>query len=355
MKPVLFVTGHAPPDRHGALAALHAREPLELALFGGRHAHAAPAAGAPPVPHREVGQREIGALAASGRYRAVVAGTGGRMALPAAWRGARRARVPFLLWSALWAHPRSVAHAASYPLLLRIYREADAVVAYGEHVAAYAAGKGARNVHIAPQSVDNDFWSEGAREPEEGGSRAPLRALFVGRPEPAKGLAVLLAAWRRAELAADGAQLDLVGDLGAGTAGALPAGVVAHGASDAVGLRNFYAASDVVVVASIPTRTFREPWGLVVNEAMNQRAAIIATDAVGAAAGGLVRDQRNGLIVGAGDSEALAGALSRLATDRGLCARLGSAGARDVAAFSHEAWAAGFQGALASVGAGSRA
>ena len=55
-----------------------------------------------------------------------------------------------------------------------------------------------------------------------------------------------------------------------------------------------------------PTRTFREPWGLVVNEAMNRGLAVIATDAVGAAAGGLVRDGSNGLVVPAGDSAALA-------------------------------------------------
>ena len=40
--------------------------------------------------------------------------TGGRLALPAAWAGARRARVPVILWTSLWAHPRSPAHALSY-------------------------------------------------------------------------------------------------------------------------------------------------------------------------------------------------------------------------------------------------
>ena len=57
---------------------------------------------------------------------------------------------------------------------------------------------------------------------------------------------------------------------------------------------------------------------------------MIASDAVGAAAGGLVRDGRNGLVVPAGDSGALAGALRRLAADAALRARLGQAGARDV-------------------------
>ena len=80
----------------------------------------------------------------------------------------------------------------------------------------------------------------------------------------------------------------------------------------------------MLVVPSIPTRTFREPWGLVVNEAMNRGLAVIATDAVGAAAGGLVRDGDNGLIVPAGDSAALAEAIARLAGDPQLRARMGA-------------------------------
>src|SRR5919202_700716 len=56
---------------------------------------------------------------------------------------------------------------------------------------------------------------------------------------------------------------------------------------------------------------------------MNQRVPIIATDAVGAAAGGLVRDGRNGLVVPAGDADALATALRTLHGDPELRARLG--------------------------------
>ena len=65
---------------------------------------------------------------------------------------------------------------------------------------------------------------------------------------------------------------------------------------------------------------------------MNQQTAIIATDAVGAAAGGLVRDGRNGLVVPAGDERALAGAL-RGAGGRSRALRaLGAAGREDVRA-----------------------
>ena len=85
---------------------------------------------------------------------------------------------------------------------------------------------------------------------------------------------------------------------------------------------------------------------MVVNEAMNQGTAIIASDAVGAAAGGLVRDGRNGVIVAAGDPSALAQALRSLASDRALCAQLGASGRRDVRVHTFDAWADGFVEAL---------
>ncbi len=71
--------------------------------------------------------------------------------------------MPLILWASLWAHPRSAAHAFSYLPLRRLYRSADAVVTYGPHVSAYVRARGARNVHVAPQAVDNDFWSVARR------------------------------------------------------------------------------------------------------------------------------------------------------------------------------------------------
>ncbi|HEU4978080.1 MAG TPA: glycosyltransferase family 4 protein, partial [Solirubrobacteraceae bacterium] len=127
------------------------------------------------------------------------------------------------------------------------------------------------------------------------------------------------------------------------------AGVRDLGAIEPEQLRNFYAAADVLVIPSIATRSFREPWGLVANEAMNQRTPVIATDAVGAAAGGLVRHERNGLVVRAGDASALASALHRLHGDAPLRAALGANAQRDVAAFTFDAWAAGFERALAGI------
>lgn len=345
MKPVLFVTNHVPPERVGAFAALQRRLAIEVAIFGGRSTHATAGVVDPGVPHRFVAQREIRALAGSGAYRAVVCGTAGRVALPAAWIGARAASAPFVLWSALWAHPRTPAHlVGGAPLLGALYRDAAAVVAYGPHVAAFARSRGARNVHVAPQAVDNDYWS--ANVPRD--SAGPFTAVFVGRPTRAKGAAVLLTAWRSSGLGAPAA-LVLVGG------GSGPPRTPAGGAVCAVGpqppeqVRNYLASADVCVIPSLRTRDFREPWGLVANEAMNQSTPIIASDEVGAVAGGLVRHERNGLVVRAGDSVSLAGALRRLHGDPGLRARLGENARRDVFAYTFDAWAAGFEAAIASL------
>jgi glycosyltransferase involved in cell wall biosynthesis len=363
MKPVLFVTGHAPAYRVGAFARLHEREDIEVALFGGRSAHGgASFAGTLPFPHRYVHPRELAALAASRDYRAVVCPTGGRVAPVATWAGTRRARVPLILWASLWAHPRSAGHALSYVPLRRLYRRADAVVAYGPHVSAYVRARGARNVHVAPQSVDNDFWRASQVEaPTDPGwpADAQTKFLFVGRPVREKGLDVLVQAWRASGLQRPAAALVLVGGepsgLGAYSADVAPGrgadgALLSLGAVEPTELRNFYAACDVLVLPSIATATFREPWGLVVNEAMNRGLAVIASDRVGAAAGGLVRDGQNGLVVRAGDSASLAAALKRLARDDALRRRLGTAGATDVLAFNHEAWAEGFSRALATLG-----
>jgi glycosyltransferase involved in cell wall biosynthesis len=93
---------------------------------------------------------------------------------------------------------------------------------------------------------------------------------------------------------------------------------------------------------------------LVVNEAMQQRTPVIASDEVGAAAGGLVVDGRNGLIVPAGDAGALAARIRALAKNPELRERLGVAAAEDVRAFSDAAWVDGMRRALAAVGAGAR-
>jgi len=321
--PVLLVTNHAPGARVPAFAALHAREEVEVALFGGARRHGGADPAALPFPHRHVDQREVHALAASGRYRAVVAGLAGRVAPLAALTGARRARIPFVLWTGLWAHPLTPAHALSYGPTLALYRAADAVATYGPHVSRYVAARGARRIHVAPQAVDPAVWVDPERSPRR---LRDFQVLFVGRPAPEKGAHVLREAWPEAVLLGDPPV-------------------------DAEHVRNFLDGSDVLVIPSLRTRAFREPWGLVANEAMHRGVPVIASDQVGAAAGGLVRHERNGLVVPAGRVAPLRGAIERLRDDADLRARLAANARRDVAPYSPTAWAEGISAALADAGA----
>jgi len=373
MKPVLFVTNHVPAARVGAFAALAAKTDVVFALYGGRVRHGGVPNGGgqvlncrtgkrtygkerlDPLPFEtvEVSERGVHALAASGRYRAVITGTVGRVALPGAYAGARRADVPFVLWASLWAHPKTPAHAGSWLMLQHLYRSADAVVTYGPHVSAYVRANGALRVFEAPQAVDNAFWGGQVADLRR---RAPFQVVFTGRGAREKGLTVLGRAWRASGLQVPHAALVLVGGgrprsrASAASAAPLRGGgasaVYAVGALRPLEVRNFLGSSDVCVIPSIRTLSFREPWGLVANEAMNQGLPVIATDAVGAAAGGLVRHERTGLVVPAGDHVALAGAIRRLYDDPALRHRLGSAGREAVADYTFEAWADGILGAL---------
>jgi len=359
-RPVLFITNHAPAFRIPSFTALHEREGVRFALVGGvvRHGGAIVDESDPgdlPFPVQRVAERGVHALAASGDFRAVVAGLSGRLALPGAYAGARRARVPFVLWATIWAHPRTPAHALSYLPLRHIYRDADAIATYGTHVSAYVRSKGARGpVHVAPQAVDVDFWtaSVSANAPKR---ENIFRACFIGRPDGEKGSAVLIKAWRASGLQAFASALVLVGDgrfraPPVATSANSPDTIVSLGRQTPEEVRNIHATASVLVVPSIPTPDFREPWGLVINEAFHQGVPVIATDAVGAVAGGLVQHERNGLVVPAGDVGALARALRRLHDDPILLTRLGAQARKDIAPFTPKAWADGMSQALASVG-----
>ena len=210
-RPVLFVTNHAPPFRVGAFAALHEREDVVFALIGGdvRHGGGAERRRAAVPGHPAEPQRGVLRLAASGRFRAVVAGLSGRVALPAAYAGARRAGVPFVLWATIWAHPRTAAHALSYLPLRHLYRSADAVATYGPHVSAYVRAKGA--TRAGDRGAAERRRRRSGPPPAQPDRRAAFQVMFAGRLAREKGVAVLLRAWRSSGLSAPSAALVLVG------------------------------------------------------------------------------------------------------------------------------------------------
>jgi len=84
----------------------------------------------------------------------------------------------------------------------------------------------------------------------------------------------------------------------------------------------------------------------VINEAFNQGVPVIATDAVGAAAGGLVQDGVNGFVVPERDSVALAQALRRILDNPDLRERFSQNARQIIAAWDNERMVLGFREAV---------
>ena len=147
--------------------------------------------------------------------------------------------------------------------------------------------------------------------------RTCFRVVCVGLLTPRKGQHVLLRAWRR--LALPGAELLLVGTPGRDARAVLaecPAGVTRRGHVPHGALRALLARASCLVLPSI-----EDGFGQAALEAMACGVPVILSDAVGAAE--LVRPGRSGLVVPAGDAEALAAALERLYRDHDLVVTLG--------------------------------
>nr|WP_231126861.1 glycosyltransferase family 4 protein [Motilibacter aurantiacus] len=158
----------------------------------------------------------------------------------------------------------------------------------------------------------------GPRAPRVGG----LRAVFLGRCEPRKGLHVALRAWFASQAAAEGT-LTVAGAFVPGYAEALGAQLSAPGVR-AVGpvqdVSGLLAESDVLLLPS-----FEEGSALVTYEA--QAAGVVPL--VSAAAGAHLEDGVSGLVHAPGDEAALVRHLDLLTTDRArLHALSGAASAR---------------------------
>jgi glycosyltransferase involved in cell wall biosynthesis len=366
---IALVTNYLPPYRLPLYRLLHERYGVEVHCFGGE-AHYVPESlrdldrqleEAPFPAFRLENQRDAARLGES--CDAVIASIAGRVALPAAYRGARRAKTPFVLWASLWRHPLTLPHLASLTMMRRIYRRADAVVTYGEHVTRYVARHrktrrrpGDDGVFAAPQAVEADLFGRAVAEEEIAAWRAATGlppegpvVLFVGRLTREKGVEVLLRAWRRLEetnatlcFIGDGPLADRVRRAGDG--------VVAAGRIERASLPVAYAAGAMVVVPSVPTRRFLEPWGLVCNEAMHQAKPVIASAAVGAVPGALVWHGGTGIVVRPGDHRELAEAIAALLADEPLRERLGEGARAAVGRFTYEAAADAFGEALEAAG-----
>jgi len=243
-------------------------------------------------------------------------------------------RKPFILWTGIWHHPETLTHKITYGFTKFIYKHSDAVIVYGKHVRDYLINLGvqADKIFCAFHSVDNTIINKFVSEENKKklkdflGVSGHKVVLYVGRLNRCKGLDYLIEAVSNI----DSSDVTVL-FIGGGTEKSTFEGKCKRlgiqyrflGHIPNQELYRYYAIADIFVLPSITTVDFKEPWGLVINEAMNQACPIITTDAVGAAAGGLVIDNKNGLIVPEKNSVALKNAIELLLKDKALRKRMG--------------------------------
>jgi len=293
-------------------------------------------------------------------YDIYISGISGRFSLPLVYATARLRRKPFILWLGIWHRIQTPFQRLFFPATRHIYRNADAIVTYGTHVEEYLISEGVKPERIfsAKHAIDNEVYARSVSSEELSTLRQRYNIsdthkvlLYVGRLVPEKGLDYLIEAF--IQIARSDVILMLVGT--GDYEVKLRARLQEHNAINRarfVGyippeeLPPFYALADVFVLPSITTPQFKEPWGLVVNEAFNQGKPVIATNAVGAAMGGLVQHGINGFIVPERDSAALAKHILLLLDDPQKCVAFGAAGRQRVSLWSNEAMIQAFSNAI---------
>jgi len=103
---------------------------------------------------------------------------------------------------------------------------------------------------------------------------------------------------------------------------------------------------DLAAVFVLPSED--EPWGLIVNEAMNSGRAVILSDDVGCQPD-LVTDGVEGCVFPVGDVKALTGALRRVLMEPGTADGMGERGLKRISGWGYEQDMSGLRQAIASV------
>jgi glycosyltransferase involved in cell wall biosynthesis len=233
----------------------------------------------------------------------------------------------------------------------------DGGFAGGKRAASYLQHLGMPSNRIVQgyDVVDNEYFSSRVArswcETDISGDASPY-FLFVGRLAPEKNVSTLLDAF--------GIYLDSGGKWNLVIAGdgplnnALREQADAHIRSGAVAfaghkniheLASLYASASCFVLPSL-----REPWGLVVNEAMASALPVIVSSRCGCA-DDLVEDGSNGFVIDSSTASSIAAALTRMSTlDSETRAMMGKRSQSIIADYSPERWAREVQRIVSAVG-----
>ena len=295
-----------------------------------------------------------------GNYDVFIKCINGRFALPITYLIARLKRKPFILWSGIWMRLQSPAHRLFFPLVRFIYRHSDAITVYGEHVKRYLVSEGVppEKIFVACHAVDNEAYARAVPEIEKKRLRKKLKIdsekkilLYLGRLEKIKGLNYLFEAFsflNRNDLvlviAGNGSECSYLKQLAQQKG--IDEFVRFIGYVKPEEAVVYYSVAWVCFLPSITLNTGREPWGLVINECFNQGVPVIVTNAVGAAAGGMVKDGINGFVIPEKDSASLASALQKILKMKGLRDSMGQIAKKTIDGWSNKRMVMGFLNAV---------
>lgn len=285
----------------------------------------------------------------------------GKFALPVTYIIARVKGKPFILWTGIWMRLQTITHRLIFPLTKYIYLHSDAIVVYGSHVKQFLVNEGVPSdrIFIANHAVDNQAYNKIVSESEKFNLLTSLEieenhqvVLYLGRLEESKGLKYLLKGFKNLQnkgntiliIAGSGDQehylKQLAIDLEINTLIRFPGYVNNEDA------QKFYSISSVLVLPSITMSTGKETWGLVINEAFNQGLPVIVSNAVGAAAGGLVEDGTNGFIIPERDSNAITTKLTKILDDDKLRNDMRNNARNKISNWNNESMVQGFKDAV---------
>jgi len=265
----------------------------------------------------------------------------------AKWTHTNRGGVILMSETTAWDHPRRWWRELAKRWWLRSRVDAAFVGGMPHRDYFVQLGVDVRRIWDRYDVVDNDYFMEHC----EALRKSPIHRvenglperyfLYVGRFAPEKNLRNLLRAYRHyRQIEPDGWDLVIVGDGPQRQelhrivhSGGIP-GVHWPGFKQVEDLPLYYAFAGCFILPSI-----KEPWGLVVNEAMAAGLPILASKRCGCAAD-LVRNGSNGFTFNPADAQELTGLMQRMAalSDHERVA-MGTASREIISDWTPEVWA----------------
>ena len=210
--------------------------------------------------------------------------------------------------------------------LPRAHSRIDARIAVSEPARELASKYFPGDYEVIPNGVDLSRFSPGAERPERLDGPGPF-VLFVGRGERRKGLDVLMRAFGDVKARVPGCRLIVIGEGHERKGGE---SVIYLGYVKNEELPGYYASADVFCAPALGGESF----GIVLAESMASGTPVVASGIPGYRA--VLQQAGGGLLFEPGDSEALAGRLLELLSDRPLREKLSRRGLDGVKAFSWE-------------------